>query len=161
MSTLEELRSGLGRVWNSVAEGWRQIMARASGALTRFRPGRRQDEETAVPVGRESWGLLTADVFEEGDKLVVRLEAPGMEADDFDITVLDNMLVVRGEKRYESQRQEKGYHIAECAYGVFERAIPLPLEVDGDQARAKYRRGVLRVELPKHSRGRRIHISAH
>ncbi len=159
MSTLEELRTGLGRVWDAVAEGWRQLIARASGALTRFRPGKDKVEEMPVAVRESHWGLLAAEVFEDDDHLLVRLEAPGMEAEDFDITVVDNTLLIRGEKHYESQRNAGGYHVAECAYGFFERAIPLPAEVDGDQAKAKYRRGVLRIQLPKRSRSRHISVN--
>ena len=147
MSTLSEIRGGLGRVWDSVAEGWRHLMTRASGAITRFRPTRQEEEG--------GWGVLAADVYEDDDKIVVSLEAPGMEQDDFDVTIDLDVLVVRGEKRYQNQRREGGYRIAECAYGAFERAIPLPETVDASRARAKYRKGVLRIELPKAGSGRR------
>jgi HSP20 family protein len=63
--------------------------------------------------------------------------------------VLDNMLIVRGEKRMQREREDGNYHIVECAYGSFERAIPLPAEVDANKAKADYKRGVLKVELPK------------
>jgi HSP20 family protein len=78
-----------------------------------------------------------------------------MERDDFDLQVLDDYLVVRGEKQLERERTEGQYHVTECAYGSFERAIPLPGEVETGKARARYTRGVLRVELPKTAGGRR------
>ncbi len=152
MSTLEDLRGGIARFWDSVAEGWRHLISRASGALTRFHPSKPDERGGVLEVVRSSeWGLLAADLFDDSEKVVVRLEAPGMELEDFDLCIHDEMLIVRGEKRYQSERSEGDYQIAECAYGVFERAIPLPDSVDGGQASAKYRNGVLRVEIPKTS----------
>ncbi len=158
MSTLEDLRGGITRFWDSVADGWRHLISRASGALTRFRAAKPEQNGAPDVVRGSEWGLLAADLFDDGEKVVVRLEAPGMELDDFDVCVHDEMLIVRGEKRYQSERTEGGYQIAECAYGSFERAIPLPENVDGSQAKARYRRGVLRIEIPKTS-GRRHTIT--
>ena len=83
-----------------------------------------------------------------------------MHKQDFDIQVLDQYLVVRGEKQVERERSEGRYHVTECAYGSFERAIPLPEEVESAKAKASYKKGVLRVELPKSaaSRRRTIHV---
>ncbi len=151
MSTLEDLRGGITHFWDSVADGWRHLVSRASGALTRFRPSQSKDNTSLPDVIQDSeWGLLATDLLDNDDKIVVRLEAPGMEQSDFDIAVHDDMLIVRGEKHYQNERSEGGYQIAECAYGTFERAIPLPQNVDGSQAKAKYRRGVLRIEMPKY-----------
>lgn len=166
MSTLQQMRAGLGRTWEHVAEGWRALMEKGNQALTRFIPSRRRDNletrDDQVLAGAARWGLLTAEVREEKDRIVVRLEAPGMEPDDFDITVEEGYLVIRGEKRVERESTEGAYHVMECAYGRFERAIPLPEEVEESGARAKYRRGVLRVELPKArtSRYRQIEVQS-
>lgn len=59
----------------------------------------------------------------------------------------------------EQERTQGGYHISECAYGSFERAIPLPDEVDTAKASASYKRGILRVELPKSTPRRRQRIT--
>ena len=95
------------------------------------------------------------------DLVTVRIEVPGMERGDFDLDVVEGYLVVRGEKRVASDRHEGRFHVMECAYGSFERAVPLPAEVDSRKAEAHYRRGVLTVSLPKHQRvtRRRIPIS--
>jgi HSP20 family protein len=103
--------------------------------------------------------VLACEVYDDEDRVVVRLEAPGMEKNDFDLQVLEDHLVVRGEKQMEQERSEGGYHITECAYGSFERAIPLPAGVETDAASASYRHGVLRVELPKSAAHRRRSIS--
>jgi HSP20 family protein len=97
------------------------------------------------------WGVLAAEVFDDDDRVVVRLEVPGMETDNLDIEVIDDYLVVRGEKRIAREHTSGQYHVTECAYGQFERAIPLPEAVDTDNADATYRNGVLRVELNKAS----------
>ena len=166
MSTLQQLREGLGRTWDSVAEGWNQLRSRATQALTRFQPGYRNGElETAdEQFLRHSarWGLLAAEVQETGDEVLIKLEAPGMRADAFDIQVYNgNVAVIRGEKRVQREQKEGRYHVMECAYGQFERAIPLPADVDETRARARYRDGVLHLTLPKSASAvaRRIEVS--
>jgi HSP20 family protein len=88
-------------------------------------------------------------VFGDDDKLVVRLEAPGLRRDDFEIELFDRLLVVHVRKRFERESKEGRYHFVLCAYGSFRRAIKLPVPVHVDKAKATYRDGVLRIELPK------------
>ncbi|MCG8066671.1 MAG: Hsp20/alpha crystallin family protein [Candidatus Thiodiazotropha taylori] len=168
MSTLHQLREGLNEAWDTLVDGWQRLYRRAAGAITRFTPGKkaREDEKGAgqeIAVRSAGWGVLAAEVFDDDDQIVVRLEAPGLEKSDFDLEVLDNYLVVRGEKQIERERNEGRYHVTECAYGRFERAIPLPDEVDSSRARANYKSGVLRIELPKavSRRRRTIKVDVH
>lgn len=158
---LDPLRGGLGRAWDSLAEGWQHLRHRAGEALTRFRPARRGELERAEeqPAAQGArWGLLTADVREDEEAVEVRLEVPGMDADAFDIDVVGDTLVVTGEKHLENEQTRGRFHVMECAYGRFERVIPLPAEVDDGEARAGYRKGVLHVRLPKTHGGRRRRI---
>ncbi len=164
MSTLHQLREGLNEAWDTLVDGWQRLYRRASGAITRFTPGKKALEEDKgagqeITVRNAGWGVLAAEVFDDDDQIVVRLEAPGLEKSDFDLEVLDNYLVVRGEKQIERERTEGRYHVTECAYGRFERAIPLPDEVDSSKARANYKSGVLRIELPKSAHGRRRKVT--
>ncbi|MFP4695968.1 Hsp20/alpha crystallin family protein [Thiohalospira sp.] len=159
------IRQRMNRAWDTLAEGWNHLAQRASQALTRFYPVRHRDE-AGVETARErhehagaAWGLLAAEVSDTADNVVVELEAPGMEADDFDLHVVDDTLVVRGEKRVESERDEGRFHVMERAFGAFERAIPLPAPVEEDGAKAQYRKGVLRVTLPKSRTARRRRIA--
>ena len=164
MATLDQVREGVHHARELISEGWHKLHERASSAITRFTPMRSGDIET--PADQLSsyssrWGLLAAEVSESDDEIQVRIEAPGMEADNFDISVVeDHVLVVRGEKRVKREEVKGRYHIMECAYGQFERAMPLPAEVDESQTKAKYKRGVLSVTLPKlaKSRRQRVHI---
>lgn len=126
MAAFEHLGDDLRSAWHSVAEGWRQLSRRAGRALTRFRPGR----EPQWPAAGAEWGFLAADAYDEEDRIVIKLEAPGLEKQDFDLSVTDDALLVRGEKRFEREHKSGRYEVMECAYGSFERAIPLWAEVD-------------------------------
>jgi HSP20 family protein len=164
---MHQLRDEIGEAWEGLVHGWQRLYGRAGAAITRFSArgqGQRadlstvEDQETALRSA--GWGVLAAEVHEEPDRIVVRLEAPGLDKEDIDVQVVQDFLVIRGEKHLERERSEGRYHIAECAYGSFERAIPLPQEVDASKARASYRNGVLKVELtkPTGSRSRSIQV---
>jgi len=163
MSTLENMRRGLGQVRDSLVEGWQNLRDRAAQAVTRFSPinrgGEVETREDRVMQRAPRWGLLAAELRETDSDIVVSLEAPGMEGEDFDISVVDDHLLVRGEKRVNKERSEGSYHIMECAYGRFERVLALPAGVDESKARAKYRRGVLTITLPKSQTAARRRIS--
>lgn len=165
MKGMSDFKHGLEEAWHSVTEGWHQLRDRAAGALTHYTPGAPPSPtmEAAPEAGQfpaANWALLAGDVFEDDDKVVVRLEVPGMEKQDFDLEVRSDALIVRGEKRFERETQEGRYRLRQCAYGSFHRAIPLPVGVQADRASASYRNGVLRIEMPKteQARARRIPI---
>src|SRR5918993_1327507 len=164
MNVLKEWTRGIAHAWDSLAEGWRDLRERAAGAMTRFSPsssgnGSAPPDEATFPA---SWAVLAADVFDNGDDVVVRLEAPGMQKSDFKVEVRDGVLVVEGEKRFERQSGDGHYRVMQCAYGKFKRTVPLPVPVRGDRARATYRDGVLRIELAKAdgAKPRRISVQA-
>ncbi len=158
-STLQQINNGVSQVWDTLVEGWQQLYRRAANAITRFSSGEAgEEEQQELALRSAGWGMLPAEVFDDDDKVVVRIEAPGMDGADFDIQVVENYLVVSGQKKVEREKTEGRYHVLERAYGHFERAIPLPEEVVDDEATAKYRRGVLEVVLPKSSASRRRKI---
>jgi HSP20 family protein len=145
------LTRGINRTLDHIAEGWRELVHRSSDALTHF-PHGRHGVTTAgdqAPVFFANWSLLAGEVEETDKEIVVRVEAPGMEKEDFEVTVDGNMLYLKGEKRFERATNDSTYHMMERAYGWFQRAIPLPGEVPGDKAEASYTNGVLTVRLPK------------
>jgi HSP20 family protein len=164
MTTLQQLREGLNQAWGRVVEGWDQLSRKASGAMTRFTGahGRSAGEVQELAERSTGWGLLAAEVFDDDDRVVVRVEAPGMSKDDLDITVQDDFLIVSGEKHMSRERTEGRWHVNECAYGAFQRVVPLPDTVDTAKADATYRNGVLRVELPKAAaRRRKVQVAVH
>lgn len=165
----EQLKQGADQAWESLAEGWRDLSARASGALTRFRPAPAPGPVTSPykaappdqgPLPFGGWALMASDVFDDDDKVVVRLEAPGMRREDFNIELQGDTLTVWGEKRFDREVSRGRYSITQCAYGSFRRDVALPVAVMADKTKATYRDGVLRIELPKsdHARARRIAV---
>lgn len=151
LDSLRKIGREFNRAWESLAEGWRDLISRASNALTHFR---RDKSAIPITVPREdreafpNWGLAPGEVYETDDEIVVRMEVPGMEREDFDIIIDGNTLYVRGEKRYAHEAYRGRYYILERAYGRFQRAVPLPRNTDAANARAEYRRGVLTLRLP-------------
>lgn len=167
MSTFEQLKQGLEQAWDQLGEGWRALRERAGQALTRFhareRSGRDLETASEQRVRRGSrWGLLAAELMETAEEVEVRLEVPGMHLEDFDISVQEQILVVRGHKSITRDERHGSYLISERAFGSFERALPLPAPVDDSRAEARYRDGVLTVRLPKQAsaRQRRIPVEA-
>lgn len=170
MNPLAERKHGFGDVWQSISDGWRDLRERAASAVTRFVPSSHAAPQRAGEAATSgslddfpsSWGVLAGDVYEQDDAVVVRLEAPGMRKEDFALEVRNGALVVRGEKRITHEGSEGRYRIRQCAFGSFQRVIPLPTEVIAEQASARYSEGVLRIELPKseRARSRRITIEA-
>lgn len=164
MTALQQLREGFNQAWGRVVEGWEQLSRQASGAMTKYTGGREKSSGEARELAERStgWGLLAAEVFDDDDRVVVRVEAPGMSKDDIQLEVQDDFLIVSGEKHLARERTEGRWHVNECAYGAFQRVVPLPDTVDTSKADASYKRGVLRVELPKATnRRRRVQVTVH
>ena len=156
--SLDSFKESVGSLWHNLAEGWKHLTESAAGALTRFKPGEatdlppKQDIDDPFYMPSRSWAMLGSDVFEDETRLVVRLEIPGMEKQDFSIEVRDDVLVVSGEKRFlgEDGTDSVGrWRIMQCAYGNFTRSVPLEVAVLADQASATYTNGVLRIQFPK------------
>jgi HSP20 family protein len=150
--------SGLG-----VAVGrLRELSTRASGALTRFRPTPASGppavrHEGLLPFG--GWAFMAADVFEDDDKVIVRIEAPGMQREDFNVELHGDVVTVWGDKQFEREASLGRYSVLQCAYGSFRRDVALPVSVKADKTKASYRDGVLRIELPKSDAARARHIA--
>lgn len=98
-----------------------------------------------------AWGAsdTRSDVVETDEAIEISVELPGMEMQDIAVTITDDMMTVKGEKKIERQENKKGYYLSERSYGAIHRTIPLPPGVDGDKAEASFRNGVLTVRLPQ------------
>jgi HSP20 family protein len=98
--------------------------------------------------GRE---LLMPQIDETEDEKAfhVSVELPGMDEKDVDITLSDRRLTIRGEKRQDEKEEGKDYYRQERTYGAFRRTIDLPGEVDESKIEAAFKKGVLKIELPK------------
>ncbi|MCZ6596822.1 MAG: Hsp20/alpha crystallin family protein [Planctomycetota bacterium] len=92
---------------------------------------------------------MEVDLVETEDAFRVEAELPGVAKEDLELSLGDDGLVIRGEKRSERQTDEGGWHRTERSYGSFHRVLPLPSEVQADQVEASFENGVLTVTLPK------------
>ena len=86
---------------------------------------------------------------ESAKEITVTAELPGLDEKDVEVTVTSDLLTIKGEKKEEKQEDERDYHKSERSYGYFERAIALPAGTDGDQVKAKFKKGILKVKIPK------------
>lgn len=110
-------------------------------------------------IARGSWNP-SVDIYENKDQIVLEAELPGMSREDFDLSVENNVITLRGERRFEKQQETDNYHRVERSYGSFTRSFTLPNTVTAEGASADYRNGVLRVTLPKRedTKARRIEV---
>ncbi|OLS52764.1 Hsp20/alpha crystallin family protein [Rhodovulum sulfidophilum] len=116
-------------------------------------------------LGALDWPLggdAKSDVVETANAIEVSIELPGMEMKDIEVSVTDDTLTIKGEKRIERQEEKTGYYLSERSYGAIYRSLPLPPGVDGSKAEASFRNGVLTIRLPQtaeaQSRVRRIEV---
>ena len=89
------------------------------------------------------------DIIDKKDKIIVKAEIPGGEKKDSSLKVEDDTLSVCGESRQEDEVKKEDYYYSERVYGSFSRSIKLPSSVDREKVSAKFKKGVLTVELPK------------
>ncbi len=89
------------------------------------------------------------DVYEDEKKVILKLEVPGINEKDLDVSVENHTLTVKGERKFESEEKEENFHRIERRYGSFYRAFTLPSTVDTENVAAKYEAGVLKLELNK------------
>jgi HSP20 family protein len=89
------------------------------------------------------------DVYEDNQKVVLKLEVPGIEEKDLDVRVENHTLTVKGERKFEKEEKEENFHRIERRYGSFFRSFMLPSTVDTENVDAKYNAGVLKLELKK------------
>jgi len=93
--------------------------------------------------------VMPVEVYETPQEVVVRVELPGVSKENVDVTVRDNYLVVKAEKKEEIEEDREHLHVSERIYGKFERVVPLPADVDPEGAKATFQNGVLEIRLPK------------
>jgi HSP20 family protein len=132
---LEKMRREMDRLWDSYFEE---------------RPRRRGEE-----IGE--W-LPSLDVSETKGDLVVKAEIPGIDPKDIDISLTNDLLTIKGEKKQEKEEKEENYHLIERSYGSFTRSIRLPKEVQSDKINASYKNGLLKITLPKSEEAKKKEI---
>ena len=127
---------------------------RPSGELTSLR--REMDKlwnrflgETSFPGFVSQEWLPTVDISETKDTLLIKAELPGMDAKDVSVTVSGDILTIKGEKKREEEKKDEHYYCSERYCGSFQRSFKLPVNVKTDKVEAEFKKGVLKVTLPK------------
>jgi len=110
--------------------------------------GRFLDKDWDKAISTTAWNP-SVDIFETDSDIVVKVEAPGMNAKDFDVRLENNVLMLKGERKFEKETKEENYHRVERSYGSFSRSFALPTGVKEDKIAAEYRDGILKIVLPK------------
>ena len=105
--------------------------------------------------------LPPVDIAEERDRILITAELPGFKQDQIQINMEGSVLTIRGERKFEDEKDGRNYHRVERAYGQFVRSFTLPNNVDRDSIKASFRDGVLELDLPKReeAKPRQIQIS--
>ena len=89
------------------------------------------------------------DIYEDPQKVMLKLEVPGIDQKDLDVRVENHTLTVKGVRNFEAEEKEENFHRIERRYGSFYRAFTLPSTVDTENVAASYNAGVLKLELKK------------
>jgi HSP20 family protein len=115
---------------------------------------------STLPLWRQSstaW-MLPLDVIETEDEFIVKASIPGIDPDELDISLTDNVLTIKGEFKVD-EAEDVRYHLRERRFGMFQRSISLPVPVNADKVEAVYENGVLTLHIPKTEEVKPKHIS--
>lgn len=97
----------------------------------------------------EQEGQLTVDVFQDDESIIIQSTIAGVSPDDLDVSITNDMVTVRGDRRRQFAVDQEDYFYQECYWGTFSRSIILPVEIDADRAEAKIKNGILTIRIPK------------
>ncbi len=99
------------------------------------------------------------EISEETDQVIVKAEIPGLKKEDLQVNLSEGLLTIRGERKHEEEKKEKGYFYSERSYGSFSRSIQLPTEVQSGKAGATFKDGILEIRLPKTEQARQRSVA--
>ena len=105
----------------------------------------------------EEW-LPSVDVSETKDKVLIKVDLPGLEAEDVNVSVSGEILTIKGEKEKEKEEKDEHYYCCERYCGSFQRSFRLPVNVQADKVEATFDKGVLKITLPKTEEARKKKI---
>ena len=106
------------------------------------------DEDTGESA-EEQEGQLTVDVFQDDQNIIIQSTIAGVAPEDLDVSITNDMVTIRGERRRSYDVDAEDYFYQECYWGTFSRSIILPVEIDADRAEAKIKNGILTIRIPK------------
>ena len=128
-------------------EPW-DVLKQMQSELSRMLGEHDRGSDDGSSIATSRW-IPAVDIKEEDDRFIIRADVPGVDRKDIDVTMADGMIVIKGERKLESQDEEKGYRRIERAYGTFYRRFSLPDSADAEKITANCSEGVLEVVIPK------------
>ena len=148
--------SGNGGVGSALAVNPLGFLQREIDRLFEDFMGSPKDSRQAKDTGQAQVTLVPSmDVVETDTDILIAAEMPGLQRDDVEISLADNVLKIRGQKRPEREEasdKDKKYQVSERSYGVFYRVLELPTKVDPSSVQATMSKGVLKITIPKPAR---------
>lgn len=113
-----------------------------------------KDNQTKDLTTEEDWmeeyeGQLAIDVYQNDDEIVVKAPIAGVKPEDLEISITDDVVVIKGERKTASEVTRDNYYSQECYWGSFSRSYALPVAVDSESAQASLKDGILTITIPK------------
>lgn len=105
--------------------------------------------QEATPQQEDGEGQLTIDVYQTENDVVIKSTIAGVKPEDLDVSISNDMLTIRGERRQEEEIHEENYYYQECYWGNFSRSVILPVDVIADKIEASMKNGILTIKMPK------------
>lgn len=99
--------------------------------------------------GDDSEGQLTIDVYQTDNDIVIKSTIAGVKPEDLDVSINNDMVTIRGERKNEEAVNEDNYYYQECYWGGFSRSVILPVDILSDKSEASMKNGILTIRLPK------------
>jgi len=96
-----------------------------------------------------SANLAPIDLYEDKNELVAKVELPGLDKDDIDVSISDHTLTVKAEKKHEEEIKDKNYYRVERSHGAIRRVVELPVGVETEQIKAQFKNGLLEIRMPR------------
>ncbi|HEU4549998.1 MAG TPA: Hsp20/alpha crystallin family protein [Rhizomicrobium sp.] len=154
----------------AMSESWKGFRQEVDSLFDRFASGFESFPLQPFTNMRKLWTAGTAgfaslavDVAEDDKAYTITAELPGVSENDIEVSIDDDMLVIRGEKRQEKNEREKNHYLSERCYGTFQRMFSLPRGADSNKVEARFQAGVLVVTVPKTAQtaqARRVEVKA-
>ncbi len=110
---------------------------------------REVQEESQAAELENNEGQLTIDVYQTDTDIVIKSTIAGVKPEDLDVSINNDMLTIRGERKNDEQVMEENYYYQECYWGSFSRSVILPIDVMADKIEASMKNGILTVRMPK------------
>lgn len=107
-----------------------------------------QENPSSIPQ-EDGEGQLTIDVYQTENDIVIKSTIAGVKPEDLDVSISNDMITIRGERKQDEEVEEKNYYYQECYWGKFSRSVILPVDVLADKIEASMKNGILTIRMPK------------